>query len=321
LGEVSLYTAISFGVGLVLVVTWVLVRNSRGAWLLQDFLGVLLLILLQQSIRLPDIKVSAILLCMAFLYDVFWVFLSGYFFRGSSVMITVARGGDTGEAVPMLLRLPRENDELGGGYSMLGLGDMALPGLLVSYLLRFDLLHLSTDPILSSSWTYWFKNSYFVLSSLGYMAGLAFTYVVLMVTQSGQPALLYLVPTTLGLVVFVAHRRGELAEMWHGGERCGGPPPNRANGSAAVAATGGRSGASSSSSNGIGGVLSASPRSRSPRRTGGGGGGGSYASVASHVVPPSGAEEDEELELDGDAAMVNDESQLALEDREMMNNL
>jgi hypothetical protein len=39
------------------------------------------------------------------------------------IRIEVATGGDTGEDLPMLIRLPRFNDEL-HGYAMLGLGDV-----------------------------------------------------------------------------------------------------------------------------------------------------------------------------------------------------
>ena len=34
--------------------------------------------------------------------------------------------------------------------------------------------------------------------------------------KQGQPALLYLVPCTLGVLCCVAHARGELSDMWHG---------------------------------------------------------------------------------------------------------
>jgi signal peptide peptidase-like protein 2B len=60
-----------------------------------------------------------------FLSDIFWVFLSPLFFHGESVMVKVATGGGTGEAIPMLLKVPRMADEM-GGYSLLGLGDMVI---------------------------------------------------------------------------------------------------------------------------------------------------------------------------------------------------
>jgi len=116
----------------------------------------------------------------------------------------VAVGGDSGENMPMLIRLPRINDDF-GGYSMLGLGDMALPGLLVSFLLRFDYSRNLSG-----------MKSYYLISSLGYFIGMLITDVALITTQSGQPALLYLVPSTLGLVCFIAYFRGDLPDMWLG---------------------------------------------------------------------------------------------------------
>lgn len=279
-GEVSVYTLCSFVAGLVMTVTWAVQRNAQGAWLLQDVLGVSLLLVIQQSLRLPDIKVSSVLLCMAFVYDVFWVFLSAYIFR-SSVMMSVARGGDTGEAVPMLLRLPRFSDEL-GGYSMLGLGDMALPGLLVAYLLRFDLQHAET-----ATRRWW--QTYFAIASGGYAAGLVLTYVALMVSESGQPALLYLVPTTLGVVLPVAFVRGDLREMWSGSH------------ARSAAAAGGGSAPSSSSSG-----LTAPPRSN-----------GQYAAVSSLNSAP----ESDLVELQLQDAEDVDASHLQDDEREMMNAL
>jgi hypothetical protein len=109
--------------------------------------------------------------------------------------------------VPMLLRLPRFQDEL-HGQTMLGLGDIALPGLLVSFLLRFD-MHQGL------SW----KRGYFTLGIVGYAVGVGLTYVALCVMQQGQPALLYIVPCTLYVVLLVAACRGDLALMWRGTEQ------------------------------------------------------------------------------------------------------
>jgi signal peptide peptidase-like protein 2B len=43
------------------------------------------------AIRLPNLKVAATLLLLAFFYDIFFVFISPYFFE-SSVMVAVAEG-------------------------------------------------------------------------------------------------------------------------------------------------------------------------------------------------------------------------------------
>ena len=63
---------------------------------------------------------------------------------GKSVMVEVATGGDSGEQLPMVLKVPH----LGSNplkvcflpFSMLGFGDILVPGLLLSYCHSFDLL-------------------------------------------------------------------------------------------------------------------------------------------------------------------------------------
>ena len=200
-----------------LALIWVLNRNESWSWILQDciflnnikfylVLSVSLLITLQNSIRLPNIKVSLTLLYMAFFYDIFWVFLSGYFFK-ESVMVNVATGGNSGESIPMLIRFPRINDAL-GGYSLLGLGDIALPGLFISFLIRYDYMK---NKVVNLS-------SYFIIGSVGYMVGLFLTFVALSLMKVGQPALLYLVPCITLPVLIIAWQRGDLQGLWVGPE-------------------------------------------------------------------------------------------------------
>jgi len=207
LGRVQLLSVLLLPLCLLVCILWAVYRHREYAWIMQDVMSICLLMLLQRTIRLPNIKVSCILLVLAFVYDIFWVFISPYFFS-KSVMVEVATGGGTGESIPMLLTIPRFQDEL-GGRSLLGLGDIALPGLLVSYLLRFDYrkgLHKGF-------------RGYFPIAVIGYAVGLLLTDLALLLMKKGQPALLYLVPCTLGVVCAVAYRQGHLVELWHGDEQ------------------------------------------------------------------------------------------------------
>ena len=60
-------------------------------------------------------------------------------------MVEVATGGDTGEQLPMVLKVPHLSSTIefaracGVPYSMLGFGDILVPGLLLSYCHSFDL--------------------------------------------------------------------------------------------------------------------------------------------------------------------------------------
>ncbi|KAK3017181.1 hypothetical protein RJ639_007124, partial [Escallonia herrerae] len=154
--------------------------------------GICLMITVLQMARLPNIKVATVLLCCAFVYDIFWVFLSPLIFH-DSVMIAVAQGDRSGgESIPMLLRVPRIADPW-NGYDMIGFGDILFPGLLIAFALRYDKANKKG-----------LVNGYFLWLIIGYGFGLMFTYLGLyLMNGHGQPALLYLVPCTLGFAVIL----------------------------------------------------------------------------------------------------------------------
>ena len=96
-----------------------------------------------------------------------------------------------------------ENPE---AFSMLGYGDIALPGLLLMYAATFD--EVERLP--------WIK-SYFVLEIVGYVMGLILTIGALALDiggQQGQPALLYLIPCTLLPILLTSYWRGHLGAMF-----------------------------------------------------------------------------------------------------------
>jgi hypothetical protein len=67
-GAIDLIENILFLVCLAFAAIWGVYRNYAYAWVGQDLLGIALLLTLQKSMRLPNMKVSSILLIMAFLY-------------------------------------------------------------------------------------------------------------------------------------------------------------------------------------------------------------------------------------------------------------
>ncbi|XP_031474620.1 signal peptide peptidase-like 2 isoform X2 [Nymphaea colorata] len=206
-GEVSVLSLVIFPFCAAFAIFWVVNRHASYAWIGQDILGISLMITVLQTARLPNIKVAAALLCCAFVYDIFWVFISPLLFH-QSVMIAVARGDKSGgESIPMVLRIPRFFDPW-GGYNLVGFGDVLFPGLLVSFAFRFD--RMKKKGIL---------NGYFLYLIIGYGVGLFLTYLGLYLMDGhGQPALLYLVPCTLGVSVVLGLVRKELKDLWSHGE-------------------------------------------------------------------------------------------------------
>ncbi|KAM7461584.1 hypothetical protein LguiA_029705 [Lonicera macranthoides] len=205
-GKATILTLVVLVFCVAFAVLWALNRKSDYSWIGQDILGICLMIAILQMARLPNIKVATVLLCSAFLYDIFWVFLSPLIFQ-TSVMIAVAKGNNSGgESIPMLLRVPRITDPW-GGYNMIGFGDILFPGLLLSFSFRFDQANNKST-----------ANGYFLYLAIGYAFGLFLTYLGLFLMNGhGQPALLYLVPCTLGVAVALGLVRGELKDLWNAG--------------------------------------------------------------------------------------------------------
>uniref|UniRef100_A0A8C1MUV3 Signal peptide peptidase-like 2B n=1 Tax=Cyprinus carpio TaxID=7962 RepID=A0A8C1MUV3_CYPCA len=193
-------------------VTWGVFRNEdQWAWILQDALGIAFCLYMLKTIRLPTFKACTLLLVVLFVYDVFFVFITPLLTEsGESIMVEVAAGpsdSSTHEKLPMVLKVPRLNSSplvlCDRPFSLLGFGDILVPGLLVAYCHRFDIL-MQTSRI------------YFLACTIGYGIGLLITFVALALMQMGQPALLYLVPCTLLTSLAVALWRKELPLFWTG---------------------------------------------------------------------------------------------------------
>ena len=92
--------------------TWFVFRKSDWSWILQDILGIMLCISMLKVLRLPSLKICTILLSALFFYDIFFVFITPLFMEGGkSVMVEVATGGDSGEQLPMVLRVPHLSND------------------------------------------------------------------------------------------------------------------------------------------------------------------------------------------------------------------
>ena len=76
-----------------------------------------------------NFKNGIMLLVLLFFYDIFFVF-------GTDVMLTVAKGIDA----PIKLKFPKDYSADPPQFSILGLGDIVIPGIFVSLCLRFDFL-------------------------------------------------------------------------------------------------------------------------------------------------------------------------------------
>jgi len=202
-------------------------------WTQNNILGICFCLQGIHRFSLGTFKIAAILLVGLFFYDIFWVF-------GTDVMVTVAKSIDG----PIKLLFPRsliKNEDGKIDMSLLGLGDIVIPGFFIALLLRFDAVRdekrrYGTVPGLSTTNSVdanddgtkdkplvllppldpnvQFPKPYFHACMVGYMVGIITTLFVMIHFEAAQPALLYLVPACLGSALGTAAIRGEMAELF-----------------------------------------------------------------------------------------------------------
>ena len=136
-------------------------------------------------------------------------------------MVTVAKSFDA----PIKLLFPRalatvDSDAV---FSMLGLGDIVIPGIFIALMLRFDAQRaieggtktngkkIETD--LTKDIPEKFIKTYFNATMTAYVIGLASTVLIMYHFKAAQPALLYLVPACLISSFGTALLRGEVKEL------------------------------------------------------------------------------------------------------------
>jgi minor histocompatibility antigen H13 len=174
-------------------------------WALNNVLGICFCVQGIERFSLGTYKIGAILLVGLFFYDIFWVF-------GTEVMVTVATKLDG----PIKILFPRSliPDAKTGkiALSLLGLGDIVIPGFFLALLLRFDAANASVAPVPTNIHAS-FPKPYFHSCLAAYVLGLATTLYVMIVFKAAQPALLYLVPACLISSFSCAILRGDLTTL------------------------------------------------------------------------------------------------------------
>lgn len=146
-------------------------------------------------LSLGSYQIGCVLLSGLFVYDIFWVF-------GTDVMVTVAKSFEA----PIKLVFPRNIFADTYEFSMLGLGDIVIPGVFVALLLRFDYAQAKKQRGRGTPM--------FDVCFAAYVAGLVTTIAVMHVFKAAQPALLYLVPFCVGSSFATGMLRGELSALF-----------------------------------------------------------------------------------------------------------
>lgn len=161
-------------------------------WVANNVLAVAIGVVAVENIQLGSFCTSAVLLSGLFFYDIFWVF-------GTDVMVTVAVSVDG----PIKLLFPQTIFGDHEKKSLLGLGDIVIPGFFIAQTYIFSTL-------VSKG-----RNSfYFTVAMVAYFCSLVNTMVVMVVFKHAQPALLYIVPWLLVSTFLAGLAKGELGTMY-----------------------------------------------------------------------------------------------------------
>ncbi|XP_047316275.1 signal peptide peptidase-like [Impatiens glandulifera] len=160
---------------------------SSKHWLANNILGLAFCIQGIEMLSLGSFKTGGILLAGLFVYDIFWVFFT-------PVMVSVAKSFDA----PIKLLFPTGDSTR--PFSMLGLGDIVIPGIFVALALRFDVSRGK-------------ESQYFKSAFLGYSVGVVLTIIVMNWFQAAQPALLYIVPSAIGFLAAHCLANGEVKQI------------------------------------------------------------------------------------------------------------
>lgn len=191
-------------------------ENSLSNWIFSNLMGALFAISGISMLKVNEVRASVLLLVVFFLYDIYFVFFS-------DAMIAVATSIDipfklvfpSAPKVPLEVSLLYNNVPI-FHQSILGLGDVVLPGLFISLMLRFDLYNFHEQ---NPGTGYYHRNAfskpYFWSSLIGYIFGILVTNVFLHYFNHGQPALLYLVPCVLLFTFATGAFRREFKKLWH----------------------------------------------------------------------------------------------------------
>ncbi|KAJ2806599.1 hypothetical protein H4R20_001629 [Coemansia guatemalensis] len=186
-------------------------------WIISNFFGLAFSFSAITLIRLDSFRSGMIMLGGLFVYDVFWVF-------GTEVMVSVAKNFDA----PIKVVFPKTLFPEDGGklqFTMLGLGDIVVPGIFLALCLRFDrhqyLTRIGYQPdktlpkaLGGKHRGFGFPTPYFYACLAAYVGGLATTISVMHVFKAAQPALLYLSPACTFAVLLTAAARGEVKEAF-----------------------------------------------------------------------------------------------------------
>lgn len=177
--------------------------SSRSTnWLVSNLIAFCFTVSAINQLQFGKFNLVIGLLSALFFYDIYFVFFT-------EIMETVA----TGLSIPIKFIFPK-NGDLPQKFLLIGLGDLVLPGSFLSLCLRFDYYQFYQSNKIPFHHLNPIPKPYFITGLLSYVLSLIITTIVMHVTKSGQPALLYIVPCLFLGISYQAWKHGQFTELW-----------------------------------------------------------------------------------------------------------
>ena len=180
----------------------VLLYLYKKHWILNNIMAFGLVFTILSIILFKSFKVCFFFLLFIFLYDTFWVFYSEKIFKGN-VMEEVA----TKLSLPIKLEIPiLFSTNPIKDCMLLGLGDIALPGMVVKYCKTFDEICKKLNK----------KNGYYNLSIYLYIISVSTALICVFYFEHGQPVLFYISPAFIFGLMGKSFYLSQLSDFWNG---------------------------------------------------------------------------------------------------------
>lgn len=183
---------ISCAISIILLILWAITQH----WMITNFVTFCMCVTGIAFIKIHQIQIVLIIAIGFLLYDVWWVFISPFFF-GKSVMEVAA--------VSMVSKIPAAfSSQSDDHMSLIGAGDIVIPGMVLDFLIRFD--HI-------------YETSLFEVGYIGYIIGVMISWIMSSIMERGQPALLWIFPSVLIPVFIFAIIQQKFWILWHQGTK------------------------------------------------------------------------------------------------------
>ena len=199
--DMTTYEIISAIISAFIIMFYFITRH----WILNDIICFCLAFTSLSFIILKSFMLCFLCLFAFFVYDTFWVFYSEKIFK-ENVMVVAA----TSIQIPIKIEFPIlfSNNPI-KNCMLLGLGDILLPGVVIKYCRRFDLIRQKIKPKLDGM-------SFYQFNMLLYFVSVALAMIMMFVFNHGQPVLFYISPIFIIGLMGKAYRDQTLSDFWNG---------------------------------------------------------------------------------------------------------